>query len=40
MFEKILTTKNIEDINETLIKTGVVFFNLHHMEKGYSRQAY
>ena len=26
--------ENIEEIKETLIRSGLVFFNLHRMEKG------
>ena len=32
---KYLPERNINIINEMLLKSGVAFFNLHHMEKGY-----
>ena len=33
---KYLPELNIKKIKETLLKSGVTFFNLHRMEKGYS----
>ena len=40
MLEQVCTGgKNIEEIKETLIRSGVVFLNLRHMEKG-SRNRY